>query len=100
MNTKNGIVRYRNSEFKVENADDIGRYDVMQEHPMILAESKDIGSKVKKGKCQERYSSEVRDPMTFNSEKAEYRVYDIEQGKKYRNEFQEEDDGFVQPLTS
>ena len=93
--TKKSMVRYRNSELEIKDADDIRSDDVMQEHSMVFTESEDIGSKIQESKRQERYSSKVWNPVAFYSEKSECRVCDIEQCKKHRNEFQEQDDGLV-----
>ena len=98
--TKQSVIRYRYAEFEIKDTDDIRSDDVIQKHPVIRAESEYIWCKIKECERQKRYSSEVRNPVTFYSEESERRIYDVEYRKEHRNEFQEEDDGLVQSLTS
>jgi len=52
-------IRYRQTYFKIQHAEDVYYKNVMQEHPMIDTEPEHIRCEVEECKSQERYATKI-----------------------------------------
>lgn len=100
MYAKKIQVRYRYSEFVINNMKRIRDKDIIQEHPMVWTETKDERSKKQEDNREQGHSTKVWKPMTFYTDESERRIYNIEYSKKNRNDFQDKNNYLIQVLTS